>query len=202
VVLAGELVPGDAIHLRVGDIVPADVRIGSGQMLLDQSALTGESLPVEGAAGAAAYAGSTVRRGEATGEVTATGTRTYFGRTAELVRTAKTVTHLEGLIFAIVRYPVALDVALVVSLLAYAIPTGLPLTDTLPFALVLLVASVPAALPATFTLAQDFGAQELAHRGVLVTRLSAIEEAAAMNVLATDKTGTITENRRARTRRS
>ena len=199
VVPAGELVPGDAIHLRLGDIVPADVRIGSGQMLLDQSALTGESLPVEAEAGASAYAGSTVRRGEATGEVTATGTRTYFGRTAELVRTAKTVTHLEGLIFTIVRYLVALDVALVVALLAYAIATGLPLTDTLPFALVLLVASVPAALPATFTLAQAFGAQELAHRGVLVTRLSAIEEAAAMDVLATDKTGTITENRLALT---
>ncbi|MGE5130163.1 MAG: plasma-membrane proton-efflux P-type ATPase [Sphingomonadaceae bacterium] len=195
VIPAGELVPGDAIHLRLGDILPADVRIGSGQMLLDQSALTGESLPVESAPGAAAYAGSTVRRGEASGEVTATGTRTYFGRTAELVRTAKTVTHLEGLIFTIVRYLVALDVALVLALLAYAIATGLPLTDTLPFALVLLVASVPAALPATFTLAQAFGAQELAHRGVLVTRLSAIEEAAAMDVLATDKTGTITENR-------
>jgi H+-transporting ATPase len=195
VIAASELVPGDSIHLRLGDIVPADVRIGSGQMLLDQSALTGESLPVEAAQGAAAYAGSTVRRGEATGEVTATGTRTYFGRTAELVRAAKTATHLEGLIFTIVRYLVALDVALVVALLAYAIATGLPLTDTLPFALVLLVASVPAALPATFTLAQAFGAQELAHRGVLVTRLSAIEEAAAMDVLATDKTGTITENR-------
>jgi H+-transporting ATPase len=195
VIPAGELVPGDAIHLRLGDIVPADVRIASGQMLLDQSALTGESLPAEAAPGAAAYAGSTVRRGEATGEVMATGTRTYFGRTAELVRTAKTVTHLEGLIFMIVRYLVALDVVLVVALLAYAIATGLPLTDTLPFALVLLVASVPVALPATFTLAQAFGAQELAHRGVLVMRLSAIEEAAAMDVLATDKTGTITENR-------
>jgi H+-transporting ATPase len=192
---AQALVPGDVVHLRLGDIVPADARIGAGQMLIDQSALTGESMPVEAGAGATAYAGSTVRRGEATGEVTATGTRTYFGRTAELVRTAKTVTHLEGLIFTIVRYLVALDVALVVALLAYAIVAGLPLGDTLPFALVLLVASVPAALPATFTLAQAFGAQELAHRGVLVTRLSAIEEAAAMDVLATDKTGTITENR-------
>ena len=96
VISAQELVPGDAIHLRLGDIVPADVRIASGQMLLDQSALTGESLPVEAAARASAYAGSTVRRGEATGEVTATGARTYFGRTAELVRTAKTVTHQIG----------------------------------------------------------------------------------------------------------
>jgi H+-transporting ATPase len=195
VVEAQALVPGDAVHLRLGDIVPADVRIGAGQMLLDQSALTGESMPVEAGPGATAYAGSTVRRGEATGEVTGTGTRTYFGRTAELVRAAKTVTHLEGVIFTIVRNLVALDVVLVVALLAYAIGTGLPLAETLPFALVLLVASVPAALPATFTLAQAFGAQELARRGVLVTRLSAIEEAAAMDVLATDKTGTITENR-------
>ena len=195
VVEAQALVPGDAVHVRLGDIVPADVRIGAGQMLLDQSTLTGESMPVEAAAGASAYAGSTVRRGEATGEVTATGARTYFGRTAELVRTAKTVSHLEGLIFTIVRHLVALDVVLVVALLVYAIATGLPLADTLPFALVLLVASVPAALPATFTLAQAFGAQELARRGVLITRLSAIEEAAAMDVLASDKTGTITENR-------
>jgi len=192
---ARDLVPGDVIHLRLGDIVPADVHIASGLTLLDQSALTGESLPVEAGSGASAYAGSTVRRGEASGEVTATGARTYFGRTAELVRAAKTVTHLENLIFTIVRYLVALDVVLVVALIAYAIVTGLPLSDTLPFALVLLVASVPAALPATFTLAQAFGAQELAHRGVLFTRLAAIEEAAAMDVLASDKTGTITENR-------
>ncbi len=189
------LVPGDVIHLRMGDLSPADVHLADGQVLLDQSALTGESLPVEAGAGGQAYAGAVVKRGEATGEVTATGANTYFGKTAELVRTAKTVSHLQTVIFTIVKYLVAVDAALAAALLFYAVLTGLSLTDMLPFVLILLVASVPAALPATFTLATALGARELAHRGVLVTRLSAIEEAAAMDVLASDKTGTITENR-------
>ncbi len=192
---AQELVPGDVIHLRMGDLSPADLRLDDGQVQVDPSALTGESLPVEAAAGAMVYAGAIVRRGEATGEVTATGARTYFGKTAELVRTAKTASHLEATIFAIVRYLVLLDALLVAALLVYAWAQGLPLTEVLPFTLILLVASVPVALPATFTLANAFGARELAAHGVLVTRLSAIEEAAAMDVLASDKTGTITENR-------
>ena len=194
-VAAEALVPGDVIHLRMGDLSPADVRLAEGQVLLDQSALTGESLPVEAAAGAQSYAGAVVKRGEATGEVTATGANTYFGKTAELVRTAKTVSHLQTIIFTIVKYLVAVDAALVTALLVYALATGLALGDVIPFVLILLVASVPAALPATFTLATALGARELARSGVLVTRLSAIEEAAAMDVLASDKTGTITENR-------
>ncbi|OYV75666.1 MAG: plasma-membrane proton-efflux P-type ATPase [Chromatiales bacterium 21-64-14] len=192
---AQDLVPGDIVHLRMGDIAPADIRILDGALLLDQSALTGESLPVDATAGASAYAGAVAKRGEATGVVTATGTRTYFGTTAELVQRAKTVTHIEAIIFTIVKYLVALDAVLVVILLGYALSEGLPLLDTLTFALILLVASIPVALPATFTLATALGAVELARKGVLVTRLSAIEEAAAMNVLCTDKTGTITENR-------
>ncbi|MHB8258058.1 MAG: plasma-membrane proton-efflux P-type ATPase [Acidiferrobacterales bacterium] len=194
-VAAEALVPGDVIHLRMGDLSPADVHLTEGQVLLDQSALTGESLPVEAAAGAQSYAGAVVKRGEATGEVTATGANTYFGKTAELVRTAKTVSHLQTIIFTIVKYLVAVDAALVTALLVYALATGLALGDVIPFVLILLVASVPAALPATFTLATALGARELARSGVLVTRLSAIEEAAAMDVLASDKTGTITENR-------
>ncbi len=192
---AHSLVPGDVVHLRLGDLAPADVRLTDGQVLLDQSTLTGESLPVEAGVGATAYAGSALRRGEATGEVIATGARTYFGRTAELVRLAKTESHLTQLILRIVRYLITLDVVLVLALFLYAIGTGLALHELMPFALILLVASVPVALPATFTLAQAFGAQSLAQRGVLVTRLSAIEEAAAMDVLASDKTGTLTENR-------
>jgi H+-transporting ATPase len=191
---ARDLVPGDVIHLRMGDILPADVCLSEGEILLDQSALTGESAPVEGGPGARAYAGAVVKRGEATGEATATGQRTYFGKTAELVRTAKTAGHLQEIIFRIVKYLVGLDLALVIVLVIYALVKGIPLHDILPYALILLVASVPVALPATFTLASALGTLELAARGVMVTRLSAIEEAASMDVLASDKTGTITKN--------
>jgi H+-transporting ATPase len=192
---ATALVPGDLIHVRLGDLTPADMRLTQGEVLVDQSALTGESQPVEAGPGSQLYAGSTIRRGEATGEITATGAQTYFGRTAELVRLARTESHLAEVILRIVRYLVTLDVVLVLALLAYAMATGMALHELLPFALILLVASVPVALPATFTVAQAVGAQALARRGVLVTRLSAIEEAAAMDVLASDKTGTLTENR-------
>ena len=194
-VAASELVPDDCVHLRMGDLSPADVRIENGSVLLDQSALTGESVPVEVGAGALAYASAVVRRGEATGVVVATGSRTYFGKTAELVRTAKSASHLQKTIFAIVRTLILIDAVLVCTLLLYAGFAGLPFGDVIPFALILLVASVPVALPATFTLATALGATELARNGVLVSRLSAIEEAAGMDVLCTDKTGTITENR-------
>jgi H+-transporting ATPase len=189
------LVPGDLVHLRMGDLSPADVRIVDGEVLLDQSALTGESVAVEAGPGAMAYAAAVIRRGEATGEVTATGPRTYFGKTAELVRTARSTSHLALTILRIVRILIAIDGVLIAALLTYAAWADLPLRDVLPFALILLVASVPVALPATFTLGTALGAAELARSGVLLTRLSAIEEAAGMDVLCTDKTGTLTENR-------
>ncbi|HEV2397969.1 MAG TPA: plasma-membrane proton-efflux P-type ATPase [Candidatus Sulfotelmatobacter sp.] len=192
---AEDLVPGDFVHVRLGDIMPADVRLAEGHIQLDQSTLTGESLPLEAGSGQAAFAGSVVIRGEASGEVTATGARTYFGKTAELVRTATTVSHLQAIIFTIVKYLVMLDGALVLILLLYSRLVHLPVMEMLPFALMLLVASVPVALPATFTVATALGSIELAGNGVLVTRLSAIEEAAAMEVLCSDKTGTITQNR-------
>ncbi len=194
-IAARELVPGDYIHVRMGDLVPADLRLDEGGVLLDQSALTGESLPVEAVPGRTAYGGAVVKRGEASGEIAATGARTYFGKTAELVREARTVSHLESVIFTIVKYLVALDALLAVLLLIYSAFARLPFLEMLPFALILLVASVPVALPATFTLATALGSMELASSGVLTTRLSAIEEAAAMDLLCSDKTGTITENR-------
>jgi len=195
VIPAAEIVPGDVIHLRVGDLAPADVRLFDGALEADESELTGESLPVEKSAGATAYAGSRIKRGEASGEVTATGRHTYFGKTAELVKTAKTASHLQEIIFSIVKYLVIFDAVLVGALLFYAALAQLAWSEVLPFALILLVASVPVALPATFTVATALGALDMSSHAVLVTRLSAIEEAAAMDVLCTDKTGTITQNR-------
>ncbi len=189
------LVPGDLVHVRVGDIVPADLTVAEGSVAVDQSVLTGESAEVEVAVGGACYSGSVVHRGEATGEVTATGSRTYFGHTAGLVRTAKTASHLAETIFRVVWALLGLDGALVLAILACGLVTHLPASELLPFVLILVVATVPVALPATFTLATSLGALELARAGVLVTRLSAIEEAAAMDLLCCDKTGTITENR-------
>ncbi len=193
-VAARELVPGDVIHVRMGDVIPADATIGEGALIVDQSTLTGESVPVEKGASDTLYAGAIVRQGEATGTVTATGTKTTFGKTAELVKTARAVSHLETVIVTIVTYLVAIDVLLVLTMLVFAALVHIPLLAALPFALIVLVASVPVALPATFTLTQALGAQDLAKHGVLVTRLSAIEEAASMDVLCTDKTGTLTLN--------
>ncbi|MBS0202968.1 MAG: plasma-membrane proton-efflux P-type ATPase [Planctomycetes bacterium] len=193
-ILAENLVPGDVVRVRVGDFVPADLRLYEGQVLVDQSSLTGESMPKEVEPGQQAFAGSIVRRGEATGEVTATGLHTFFGKTASLIKTAAAPSHLETLIFTIVRYLVVIDLFLVAAILVYALVGGIPLFEIVPFALILLVASVPVALPATSTLASALGSLELAKRGVLVTRLSAVEEAAAMDVLCCDKTGTITSN--------
>lgn len=194
-VSAQYLVPGDIIHLRMGDLIPADVNLIDGTVEIDQSTLTGESLPVEAGAGQAAYAGAVVKRGEATGEITATGASTKFGKTAELVREAKTASHLGEIIFSIVKYLVIADAILVALVVGYAFYAQIAWHQILPFALIILVASVPVALPATFTLATALGAADLAKQGVLVARLSAIEEAAAMTILASDKTGTITENR-------
>ena len=163
-------------------------------MLVDHSAVTGESTPTEAGAGDKLFTGGLIRRGEATAVVTATGSRTYFGKTAELVREAKAAGHLQQMIFTVVKYLVAFDLVLAALVFAYALTAGMGAADILPFCLMLLVASIPVALPATFTLASALGTQELAHRGVLVSRLSAIEEAAAMDTLATDKTGTLTKN--------
>ncbi len=191
---AEEVVPDDMIHLRVGDLVPADGILLNGSLAVDQSSLTGESLPLEVEKDGIAHAGSIIRRGEADAKVLATGAQTFYGKTAELVRTAHAGSHLEATILGIVRYLVALDVLLVAGVLAYSWVNAISFADSIPFALMLLVASVPVALPATFTLASALGARELAAHGVLVTRLPAIEEAAAMDVLCSDKTGTITQN--------
>jgi H+-transporting ATPase len=194
VIPADQVVPGDVLHLRVGDIVPADVQLSDGQIEVDQAQLTGESLPIEHGAGSTVYAGSLVSRGEATGVVTATGARTYFGKTAELVRGAEPPRRLEILVVKVAQYLGAVVVVLAIVAITAMIVRGTPLSEMLPFGAMLLVTSVPVALPMMFTMSAALGARGLAESGILVTRLSAIEDAASMDVLCLDKTGTLTEN--------
>ncbi len=189
------LVPDDVVLLKMGDFVPADVKILDSNVQLDQSALTGESLPVEAEAGSVAYSGSVVKRGEATGIVVGTGKNSFFGKTAELVKIAKTKSNLSKLIFKIVKYLMAIDFVILAFFLVYGLYNGFPLLDTLVFILVILIAAIPIALPATYTLSTALGAVELSKKGVLTTKLSAIEESAAMTILCSDKTGTLTANK-------
>jgi H+-transporting ATPase len=194
IVPAGELVPGDAVKLSLGGVVAADVRITAGEVLLDQSMLTGESIPIEAGSGVQSYAGALVRRGEAVAEVTATGVRTKFGRTAELVRTAHVISSQQKAVFRVVRNLAACNGVIIILLLAYAYVLRMPPADIIALGLTAVLASIPVALPATFTLASAFGARALAKLGVLPTRLSAVDEAASMDVLCADKTGTLTRN--------
>ncbi|OOG59007.1 HAD-IC family P-type ATPase [Polaromonas sp. C04] len=191
---AAELVPGDVVKLSLGGVVAADVRLTEGEILLDQSMLTGESVPIEAGAGLQTYAGALVRRGEAVAEVTATGARTKFGRTAELVRTAHVVSSQQKAVLRVVRNLAMFNGVIIVMLVAYAWFLTMPVTDIIPLVLTAVLASIPVALPATFTLASALGARALAKLGVLPTRLSAVDEAASMDVLCADKTGTLTQN--------
>jgi H+-transporting ATPase len=191
---AAELVPEDIVKLSLGTVVAADVRIREGSILLDQSMLTGESLPVEAGPGTETYAGALVRRGEAVAEVLATGGRTKFGRTAELVRTAYVVSTEQKAVFRVVRNLAGFNGAVTALLMVYAYKIGMPLSEAVPLMLISVLASVPVALPATFTLATAIGARALTRVGVLPTRLSAVDEAASLDVLCMDKTGTLTRN--------
>ncbi len=191
---AAELVPGDIVKLSLGGVVAADVRIASGEILLDQSMLTGESIPVEAGTGVSAFAGALVRRGEAVAQVTATGMRTKFGRTAELVKTAHVVGSQQTAVFKVVHNLAAFNGVLIVALAGYAHFLHMPAANIIALVLTGILASIPVALPATFTLASALGARALAKIGVLPTRLSAVDEAATMTVLCADKTGTLTNN--------
>jgi len=191
---AADLVPGDIVQLSLGKVVPADLRIVDGTLLLDQSMLTGESIPAENEPGKIAYAGALVRRGEATAEVVATGTRTYFGRTAELVRVAHVESSEQQAVLRVARDLSILNFAIVVGMVAYAHTIAMSTTRIIPLVLTALLSAVPVALPATFTLAATLGAKALTLKGVLLTRLSALHEAAIIDVLCADKTGTLTAN--------
>jgi H+-transporting ATPase len=191
---AAEVVRGDLIKLSLGGVVPADVHLVDGSVSLDQSMLTGESLPVEAGAGADTYAGALVRRGEATAEVTSTGLRTRFGQTAELVRTAHVVSSQQKAVFQIVRNLAVFNYGVIAFIGAYAYMHSMPGQEIVSLLLASVLAAIPVAPPATFTLAASLGARALAKLGVLSTRLSAVDEAATIDVLCSDKTGTLTCN--------
>ena len=189
------IVPGDVISIGLGDIVPADAKTLNGELSMDQSVLTGESLPVNVQQSSVIYSSSIVKRGEAKCLVVNTGSNTYFGKTAELVKIAKPKSHQEQIMLAIVRYMMYLGIAalIVVAIDAVFLKTGI--VSILTFAVIFLMGAIPVALPAVLTIVQAVGATELVRKGVLVTRLDSIEDAASIDVLCLDKTGTITQNK-------
>ncbi|WXG43587.1 MAG: plasma-membrane proton-efflux P-type ATPase [Promethearchaeati archaeon SRVP18_Atabeyarchaeia-1] len=189
-----EIVPGDIILVRIGDIIPADVKLVEGRILVDESSLTGESLPVEKEACGFAYAGSIVRKGEAKSVVVSTGSKTFYGNTITLVKGAKARSHVEELIGDVVRYVLLIVAIVAVCVVGFSFLVGLEFGAMLNFVLMLLVSSVPIALPVMFTVTMSVGALRLYKKGVLVTRITAVEDAATMTTICADKTGTITEN--------
>ncbi len=194
VIPARELVPGDIVRVRPGDIIPADTKLLTGELSVDESALTGESKDADKAPGAVLSSGSVVRRGEGNGVVMLTGAQTYFGRTTELVQQARPKLHIESVVAKVVRWLFVIVGSLLGVVVVLSLMRGTPLIEMVSLLLVLLMSAVPVALPVMFTVSMAVGAAELAKRGVLVTRLSAAEDAATMDVLCVDKTGTITMN--------
>ena len=193
---AKNLVPGDVIRLRLGDIIPADAKLIDGDYLsVDQSALTGESLPVSKKTGDIAYSGSVAKQGEMVGLVTATGDHTYFGKTAKLVAGAKTVSHFQKAVLQIGDYLIYLSLGLVAVLILVQLFRGTPLLELVQFALILTVASIPVAMPAVLSVTMAVGALALSKLKAIVSRLESIEEMAGMDILCSDKTGTLTQNK-------
>lgn len=194
-ILSRELVPGDIVHARVGDIVPADIEILHGNASVNESALTGESIDVTKEAGDTIFSASTISHGEVIARVTAIGIHSSYGKTVELVRTAEAPGRLQVLLFTIVRYLAYLDIVLAGILVVAAVIQGTPWQDLLPFLVILFIATIPISMPSSFVVANSLEAKNLATEHVLVTGLTGIQEAASMNVLLIDKTGTLTNNR-------
>lgn len=193
---ARELVPGDVIRLRLGDVVPADVKLFDGDYLsIDQSALTGESLPVTKKSGAVIYSSSIVKQGEMLGLVTGTGMNTFFGKTAQLVSTAKNVSHFQKAVLTIGDFLIYVCLALVAVIIILGLYRKQPLLELAQFALILTVASIPIAMPAVLSVTMAVGAVVLSKLKAIVSRLEAIEEIAGIDVLCSDKTGTLTQNK-------
>lgn len=195
-IAAREVVPGDIVRVRAGDFVPADLKmVEKTEVSADQSALTGESMTVEKKQDDLLYSGSVIKRGESNGVVVATGSRTFFGKTTELLQSARPRLHMEEIISKVIRWLLVIVGILIALLLVASLVDGANLLEAVSLSLVLVVFAVPVALPAMFTVSMAIGSQELARKGVLVTRLSASEDAATMDILCADKTGTITANK-------
>ncbi len=193
---AQKLVPGDVVRIRLGDVIPADVELMEGDYLsVDQSALTGESLPVTKRTGDDAFSGTVVKQGEVIAKVTATGANTRFGQTASLVQQAKTISHFQKAVLSIGDYLIYVSLVLVALLIIVGLHRGTDWLELAQFALILTVASIPVAMPAVLSMTMAMGAMALSKRKAIVTRLESIEEMASMDILCSDKTGTLTRNR-------
>ncbi len=193
---AAQLVPGDLARIRLGDIIPADLKLLQGDYLeVDQSALTGESLPVERYVNDIVYSGSVAGKGEMNGVVVATGMQTYFGKTARLVQETEVRSHYQEAVLKIGHFLIVSTLVLVGLIILVAMFRRDPMLETLQFALILTVAAIPVALPAVLSVTMAVGAVRLARHKAIVSRLVSIEEMAGMDVLCTDKTGTLTQNR-------
>ena len=193
---AARLVPGDVVRVRAGDIIPADLKLSEGDYLsVDQSALTGESLPVDKRHGDVAYSGSIAKQGEMAALVVNTGDATYFGKTARMVATAKPISHFQKAVLQIGDYLIYLSLGLVAVLILAMLSRGTPLLTLVQFALILVVAAIPVAMPAVLSVTMAIGAMALARLKAIVTRLESIEEMAGVDILCADKTGTLTQNK-------
>ncbi|MEX6507601.1 plasma-membrane proton-efflux P-type ATPase [Jiella sp. M17.18] len=192
---ARDLVPGDVVRLRIGNVTPADMTLAEGDYLsADESALTGESLPVEKKLGETAYSGSVIKQGEMTGIVSATGMKTYFGKTAELVQSADNRSHFQRAVLNIGNFLILTTIALVALIILVSLFRQAPFWQTLQFCLILTVAAIPVALPTVLSVTMAVGAEKLAAMKAIVSRLVSIEELAGVDVLCADKTGTLTKN--------
>lgn len=194
-VAATDLVPGDVVRVRPGDVIPADVKLLAGDYLsVDQSALTGESLPVTKQAGQTAYSGSVAKQGEMVALVTGTGANTFFGRTARLVTTAGVTSHFQKAVIKIGDFLIMVAAGLSLLLILVELHRGEPVIRLVQFVLILVIASIPVAMPAVLSVSMALGALALSHKKAIVSRLQSIEEMAGVDILCSDKTGTLTQN--------
>jgi len=192
-----KIVPDDIIKIKIGDIVPADVKLIKGDyVFIDQSALTGESLPVTKKLGDEVYGNAIVKKGEMIAKVSYTGMNTYFGKTVKLVSKAQKEenSHFQAMVMKVGNFLILLTILMIIIIISFGIYRHENIFNLLEFSLVLTVAAIPVALPTVLTVTMAVGAMNLARKKAIVSRLAAIEELAGMDILCSDKTGTLTKN--------